>query len=144
LREAATVAGMPRRRSRPLPVSTWLLLLLPAAAAGFLGWRAMRGTDTPFPEAPELHTADYFENANSLRGNTYRVTGTVEDSLRWSADHGRLISVIVRNPDGSPGDPLPIAIPPSITDNVQAGQSFVFKLKVGEGGVLTAEAMAKN
>ncbi len=135
---------MPRRRSSPVPLTTWVLLVVPAAGAVYFGWRALRGPESPFPGVPELKSSDYFENANSLRGNTYQVTGTVEDNLRWSPDHGRLISVSVETADGSPGDPLPIAIPPSITENVQAGQSFVFKLKVGEGGVLTAEAMARH
>jgi hypothetical protein len=135
---------MPRRRSNGLSPITLLLIALPLIGVAFIGWKMSRGREATLEGVPELKTRDYFENANSLRGNTYQVTGTVEDSLRWVAGKGRLISVTVKNADGTAGDPLPIRIPPHITENIQTGQSFVFKVTVGEGGLLIADSLHKN
>src|SRR5690606_34122655 len=32
----------------------------------------------------------YIQDANSLRGNVYRIEGKVEETLRWTSDRGRL------------------------------------------------------
>jgi hypothetical protein len=135
---------MPRKRPSRFPIPTAILIALPVAAAVFFSWKFLRGKDAAYEGVPTLEVGDYYENANSLRGNTYQFTGTVEDNLRWVGGKGRVISVAVKRSDGSPGDPLPVRIPPDITDNIQNGQSFVFKVSVGEGGVLDAEAMRKN
>ncbi|MGI8604647.1 MAG: hypothetical protein ACR2OZ_16875 [Verrucomicrobiales bacterium] len=135
---------MRRRRPQRFPFATALLIAVPVAVAAIIAWKTFAGRTEQFGGVPELKIRDYFENANSLRGNTYQVRGTVEDSLRWVAGKGRLISVIAQNSDGTPADPLPIRVPPQITENIQTGQSFVFKVSVGDGGVLVAEKIRKN
>ncbi len=134
-----------RRRRRNSGISPVTLLLL--AALGVGGWFAYKkfapGRET-FAGTPDLVVADYFNNANSLRGNIYRLRATVDDSLRWSPGQGRLLSVVPKSADGISGDPVPVKIPASLNENIQAGQDFIFKVRVGEGGVLVAEEMKRS
>src|SRR5690606_4426307 len=48
------------------------------------------GTAGPRSAAP-LDLDRYITDANSLRGNVYRIEGKVEETLRWTSDRGRLI-----------------------------------------------------
>ena len=62
--------------------------------AAFLGSRFFITTSSqPFRTATPLDVATYLENANSLRGNVYRLQGEVLNSLGWSPTKGRLIAV---------------------------------------------------
>jgi hypothetical protein len=47
----------------------------------------------PYRTLQPLNVAGYLDNANSLRGNVYRVTGTIWNSLGWSPTAGRIFSV---------------------------------------------------
>ncbi|NNM29142.1 MAG: hypothetical protein HKO57_06450, partial [Akkermansiaceae bacterium] len=46
-----------------------------------------------FQEVAPLHVQEALENANSLRGNEYRVEGKVES--RWVRDTGEALSLLV-------------------------------------------------
>lgn len=85
----------------------------------------------------DLDIRAYLNNANSLRGNAYRVKGTVEEQLRWTPDRGRLISLEV---DGaSDVDPIPVLIPPDFSHvNIEKGGEFYFVIEVIDGGLLVA------
>ena len=87
-----------------------------------------------------MDVAAYLDNANSLRGNVYKVSGTVDAALAWSPADGRLFSVVA---DGGT-DMLPLLVPPEFNHiNVQKGQRFSFKIEVGDKGILKAEDMRK-
>jgi len=76
---------------------------------------------------------DYMGNSNSLRGNVYKIEGTVLQSLGWSPTDGRLFSVEV----GS--EVLPVRVPRDFNSvNIERGQRFNFKVEVGDSGVLKA------
>jgi hypothetical protein len=114
------------------------------AGGGWLVWRQLQAAKSPFSGVPPLAVADYYSNANSLRGNTYQVRAVVDDTLRFSPQSGRLISVVVKGDDGILGDPLPVQVPADLPENIQAGQEFIFKVSVGEGGLLTARELHKS
>jgi hypothetical protein len=81
------------------------------------------------------------ENADSLRGNVYKLTGTIDSELAWSPTQGRLFSVLA---DGSKTDVLPLLIPPELDRvNIQKDQKFYFKIVVGDKGILTASDLKK-
>ncbi|RFC48736.1 MAG: hypothetical protein DVB23_000429 [Verrucomicrobia bacterium] len=87
--------------------------------------------------ATEFSLRDYLDNANSLRGNTYRVDGTVEEQLRWTRDRGRLISLHV---DGtSEGSPVPILVPQDFSHvSIEKNTDLTFVAEVGDNGLLVA------
>lgn len=103
------------------------------------------GTDESTPRrtrvsANDLSVSDYLDNANSMRGNSYRVSGRVEEQLRWSADEGRLVSVVV----SGQGDaaPIPILVPRQFSHlNLEKGTSFSFVVEVRTNGILVATAV---
>lgn len=144
---------MPRRRNSGINLPQVIGLvggiafLLTAAAVVlylFLGGPA-GGENEPSSRrtrvsANELDVRDYLDNANSMRGNSYRVSGRVEDQLRWSAAAGRLISVVVTGQ--SEAAPIPILVPQKFSHlNLEKGTSFSFVIEVRDNGVLVATAV---
>lgn len=99
--------------------------------------------DDSFRTLPDLEPSAYLENANSLRGNTYKLSATIDHSLAWSSVTGRLFSVRVNN--GRETILLPMLIPPTLNDiNVQRGQNFLFKIEVVDKGLIRVLEMRKS
>lgn len=89
-------------------------------------------TTSPFP------AKEYLENANSLRGNTYRLEAVVEKTLEVSTDSGRLFSV------ESGADMLPLFVPNKLNGiNIERGQKFHFRVQINEKGLIVASDIRK-
>lgn len=113
-----------------------VLLLLIAGGGYFLG-----GSGAPYRTAPEFPVEEYLANSSSLRGNSYRLTGAVLNSIAWSQESGRLISV---EPTGS-DSPIPVVVPAELGEvNIQKGQRFHFLVEVREKGILYARDLTKS
>lgn len=130
------------RRARSSPKTGLLItalaatLALVAAGGYFLG-----GSKTPYRTSPEFPVEDYLASSVSLRGNTYRLTGEVLNSIAWSPDAGRLISVQPADSDS----PIPLVVPASLGDtNIQKAQRYHFLVEVRENGVLHAKSLTKS
>ena len=101
------------------------------------------GSGGKYSSAVPLSVAEYLKNANSLRGNVYRVSGTIEERLKWTPDRGRLISLDVEN--GATFSPLPVLIPQEFSHvNIDRGATMGFVVKVGRDGLLVAESVDGN
>ena len=139
---------------RPL----WIALILGALLLAIgVGVFVQSTGGEPYRTVPELDLADYLNNANSLQGNVYKVRGSISQALGYSREKGRLFSVQVsggnNNANGnnnggeesSNGAVLPILVPPSLSYlNLQKGQRYIFRLEVGDGGILKAQDMKKT
>src|SRR4051794_34053955 len=89
-------------------------LVLGAAMAG--GWLVYHQVSDPYRTLAPLDIPAYLDNANSLRGNTYKLSAVVQTQLAWSANQGRLYSFEV---EGN-GNLLPVLIPAQFNDvNIQ-------------------------
>lgn len=127
------------RRARSAPKITWLLGGLGIAAALVVAAQMLLG-GRPFRTAPEFPVEQYLGESAALRGNTYRITGRVLNSIAWSPSEGRLISV---QTTGSQS-PIPIVLPPELSEtNIQKEASFHFRVQVRENGILYATDIAK-
>lgn len=129
-----------RARSTPqvgLMVGALAVLLLVIALGGyFLG-----ATGTPYRTAPDFPVEEYLATSSSLRGNNYRLTGAVLNSIAWSPGSGRLISV---EPAGS-DSPIPVVIPAGLGEvNIQKGQRLHFLVEVRENGIVYAKDLTKS
>ena len=134
---------MPRRASSKVQ-PLWIVAVAAAAvlAVGLGILWGNQGGD-PFRTVPELPLQDYLSDARSLRGNTYKVKGVIYQSLGYSKNKGRLVSVEVGA--GTDGNMIPILIPPDLGYlNLQKGQLYVFRLEVGDAGILLARDMKKS
>lgn len=88
--------------------------------------------------ASELHVPTYIDNSRSLGGNVYRLRGTIEETLKWTPDRGRLVSVEAGSGGGS--DLLPMLIPETFAHiNIDRGATFDFVVRVDRDGLLIAE-----
>ncbi len=136
------------RRARSSTNPAWIaiacLLCLGLAGGGY--WMYSQISD-PFRTIPPLPVTAYLENSNSLRGNIYRVNGTISNQLGWSPATGRLYSIDVEDANGSSnssGEVLPLLIPAAFNStNLQKGQRFNFEVEVGERGILLAKNLRK-
>ncbi len=81
---------------------------------------------------------EYLENANSLRGNTYRLEAIVDKTLEVAPDSGRLISV------EASGDMLPVFVPTKLNGlNIERSQKFHFQVQVDARGLIVASDIRK-
>jgi hypothetical protein len=113
-------------------------LLLAAAGAYFL-----QKESNPYRTTELIKPSDYFENANSLRGNVYQVEGVILNALAQNPEKGRLFSISVTSE--SKKWPMPILIPAKLRQiNLQKNQSYRAKVKVDDAGILVAEEIQKS
>ena len=131
---------MPRRASSSVHPfwAAGVAVLVAAALAG--GWALYKTVSDPYRTLAPLDVPGYLDNANSLRGNVYKLNAAVHTQLAWTPKEGRLYSVEV---EGGV-DILPIMIPASFNSvNVQKGQRYFFKIEVGDKGVLRVQDIRK-
>ena len=132
---------MPRRassRSHPVSLVVALILLAVALGGGAYLWVTL---SDPYRTLTPIDIPTYLDNANSLRGNVYKFSGTIDSELAWSPTGGRLFSVLA---DGSKTDVVPLLIPPELNSiNIQKDQRYNFKIEVGDKGILTASDLKK-
>jgi hypothetical protein len=126
-----------RKKSSLQPL--WIIAALVLLAAAFLGSALFQSTgNDPFRTVAVLDIPAYLDNANSLRGNIYKVEGEVSNSLAWSPSSGRLISVDVKD------DTIPVLVTNEFNAiNIQKGQKFIFVIEVDENGVLKTKNLSK-
>lgn len=116
-------------------------LLFKLIAGGLLGSSDDKSTSKRSSgTASVLSLNTYRTNGNSLRGNVYRVDGRVEETLRWTADRGRLISFEAE--DGTETMPVPILVPEDFSDiNIERGTEMGMVVRVDRDGTLVAESI---
>jgi hypothetical protein len=128
---------MGRRASSSVNPAWFAIAAIVAVAALAGGWALKGRVADPFRALAPFPAAEYLQNSNSLRGNVYKVDGVVGEQLHYSKS-ARLISVEVG------GEPVSIIVPAELRDvNVQKGQHLIFKVEVGEKGVLKALGVKK-
>jgi hypothetical protein len=128
------------RRASSSSHPLWVFLAVGLALAAIGGGVLLYGRfSDPYRTMSSFPIQDYMENANSLRGNVYKLDGTVDKSLTWSASAGRLFSVQVNG-----NEVVPIVVPEEFNQiNIERGQHFIFKIEVGDKGVLLAKEVKK-
>jgi len=134
---------MSRRASStisPVWIAVLFILIIAAISCGYF---LVGSVNDPYRTLSPLSVSAYLENSNSLRGNSYKITGTVWNSLAWSPTTGRLFSIEIESGNGTP-DILPILIPSVFnSQNIQKGQRFIFKIEVDEKGILKVAGLKK-
>jgi hypothetical protein len=130
------------RRSKKSRLPLGIIIAIVLILAAFLGSRFfLTTTSQPFRTATPLDVQTYLENANSLRGNVYKLEGEVLNSLGWSASKGRLIAVGVDNGR----QVVPVLVTTDFSHiNIQRGQRFIFLLEVDDKGILRTKDMTKS
>jgi hypothetical protein len=130
---------MARKRKSP-PRAGWILGLVTVGILFFAAIYLLGSKDSnPARTTPPLDVDSYLANANSLRGNIYKLEGTVAESLAWSPDSGRLIAVQTEE------DIIPILVTPDFNSmNIQKEQRLEFILEVDEKGILRTRKVTKS
>jgi hypothetical protein len=128
-----------QKKSKGFPVWLIALLVLLAGGGAYFGLH-QGGGEASLRTTEELDPQVYYNNANSLRGNTYKVDVEIDSALGNSPSKGRLFSVMVKK-DAKGGNTapeiLPVLVPPELGSlTIQKGQHYIMKVKVVENGLL--------
>lgn len=92
-----------------------------------------------FAGLSELSLADFKQNANSLSGNEYRLTGKITEKLKWTPDAGQLISVSVDQGGNSGKGSIPVMVPANVDKvNLERGHTYTFKVEINREGLPVA------
>jgi len=112
--------------------------------AGVIGMLLAGRAKDPFAALSDLSVGDYRDNANSLRGNTYKLRGSIDERIdEWATEEGRLFKLLVG--EGSSSEPVVVFFPPDLnTHNIQRDQEYLMKVEVGEKGVLVVIDLQKT
>jgi hypothetical protein len=104
----------------------------------FGGGGSKKGGSKALGHASDLQVDTYIDNGNSLRGNVYKVSGRVEEILKYTPDRGRLITLEASG--SGEHSILPVLVPESFSSvNIDRGSEFTFVVRVDRGGILIAE-----
>ncbi len=127
------------RRKKSTISPLWLFLAVGLVLVAFVGSRFFLSTGSdPYRAIAALDVPAYMENANSLRGNTYKAEGEVSNLLAWSPTAGRLIAVDVEK------ETIPVLVTQEFNAiNIQKGQKFHFVLEVDPKGILKTKKLSQ-
>ncbi len=129
---------MARRASSATNPVWFLVAALLIVGAIAVGWWLKSRVSDPFRTLPVFPLSEYMENANSLRGNTYKLDGVIGDQLGYQPSN-RLFNVKVN------GQPIPVLVPVEFNHlDLRKEQRFQFKVEVADKGVLKAKDVRKE
>ena len=130
---------MPRRASstvHPLWIVAAVTVLIGSIVGGYFLYKIV---SDPYRTIAALDVAAYMDNANSLRGNIYKLDATISSQLAWTPTAGKLYSVEVDS-----GNVLPIMIPAQFNSvNLQKGQHYFLQIEVVDKGILKLRDLKK-
>ncbi len=94
--------------------------------------------------APEMRVREYLDSAEGLRGNFYKLSGKVEEMLKWSDSEGRLVSLDVSDSAGD-SSPVPVLVSTDFNSiNITRGEPMSFIVRVDRNGLLRAERILQE
>ena len=136
---------MPRQK-KSKGLSSWAIpavVVLIALAAYFSLHQG--SADASLRTVQDLDPDLYYQDANSLRGITYKINATIDSSLGNSPFTGRLFSVDLNQAvSGAPPAILPVLIPLNLGSlTIQKGQHYLMKVKVVDNGMLEVQEAIK-
>lgn len=113
-----------------------------AAVAGGSALVLTRSGD-PMRAVSQLDIADYVARGDSMGGTEWKITGVIEAKLRWTPDHGQLVSVLVEQ--GNLKESLPILVPQEFKDvNINVGDRFTIRVYVPGKAPLEARQIERS
>lgn len=100
-------------------------------------------SDNSMRSVSELDITDYITSGNSMGGTVWRVTGTIDEKLRWTRERGQVVSVYIEQ--GATKESLPIIVPKKFKDlSINVGDRFTFKVEVAEKQFLVARELVRS
>ncbi|MBE2203882.1 MAG: hypothetical protein IAE94_06070 [Chthoniobacterales bacterium] len=126
------------RRSKKTSKS-WILLLAGALFTSVAAYFVLAHLGAPYRTLQPLPVAAYVQNSLSLQGNTYRLSGQIENQMLWDKGFGRVVSILTS--EGL----VAVVFPNTVrADNLQRGQKIIARAEVGDKGILKIEEFSKE
>lgn len=119
-------------------LAVYIIIAIAVAGALIGGYLIINKRAQHFSNLSELSVKDFKNNANSLSGNEYRLTGEISEKLKWTSDHGQVVSLSVDQGENGSGT-IPILVPAGIDKvNLERGHSYTFKIEINRQGLPVA------
>jgi hypothetical protein len=129
---------MARRASSTIKPIWVLVAVVGLTALIAVGWWLKSRVGDPYRTLPVFPVSEYMQNADSLRGNTYKVEGVIGKQLKYTTE-ARLFEVLVG------GEPISILVPSEFNSlDLRPEGRFQFKIEVAEKGILRAKDVRKE
>lgn len=130
---------MPRKsHSQSNNIPSYILIGILVIALIYVGKAFLLKRSEHFADITELSVSEFKSNANSLSGNTYRISGQISEKLKWTSNKGQLLSLTVEKGENGAGV-IPIMVPASNTTNLERGQRYIFKVQINREGLPIAD-----
>lgn len=134
---------MTRSAKKTAGAKGFVFFTLAAVILGLSGYFIADQSGDPYRTVAVLDVRLFLENSNSLRGNNYKIEGTILNCLGWSTTRGRMFSIEVR--DSMEIHVLPVVVPAELNKiNIQRGQKFLFHVTVDDQGFLRISELRKK
>lgn len=128
-----------RARKGVEPVQIIIIVAIVLAVGGLVFFMANRSSDK-FADLTPLPVGEYMDNANSLSGNVYKMTGIVTKKERYTEKNGQMIIVEVE--DGGAVFDLPVYVPVELYGtNIDRGDSITSKVEVRSLGMIALQEL---
>ncbi|MGJ8633522.1 MAG: hypothetical protein ACSHX7_06340 [Luteolibacter sp.] len=133
---------MARRASSSTNPVMIIGIVAAVVALFFAGKFFLTKKSSSFGDTSSLTVQDLLDNGNSLRGSEYVVEGSIDEKLRWTPNHGQIVSLRVETPTGD--EIIPIRIPDDLkTNNIEREQRYAFKVEFEQGGIPVATGISR-
>lgn len=113
-----------------------------AAVGGYMMFSGKRSDN--FDKITKLDPAEYLSNSTSLQGNTYQITATINERLKYT-ESGRLYSMTAKSDKGGPPVDVAVLFPATYaTETIQTGQEMTLKVEVDLSGLLRVTELKRS
>ena len=131
-----------RARQGVNPAQIGIIAVIVAAIVGGIAF-ALTRTGDPMRAVSELDITDYVTRGDSMAGTEWKITGVIEEKLRWTPDQGQLVSVLVEQ--GNLREVLPVLIPPDFKEiKINIGDRFTILVHVPGKDPLEARQIERS
>ncbi|MFT4550909.1 MAG: hypothetical protein ACI8XO_005022 [Verrucomicrobiales bacterium] len=126
---------MARRARKGVESAQIIIIVVVVIALAAAAYFVTNRSKDPFAGLNPLPVGEYMNNANSLSGNVYRLSGTVSVKERYTENSGQMIYVEVQTPTG-PLD-IPVIVPVELYGtNIDRGDAIESKVEVRTRGII--------
>ena len=111
------------------------------ALLGVILFFVQRTLNDPLRTLRQFPVGEYYENHSSLEGTRFKARLKAVNQIGWKEEMGRLIVFHA----GDNADPVVVLIEPAYDKlSFEPGETYAAEVRVGEGGLLTANHLRKE
>ena len=134
---------MARRARQGVNITQIAVIAIVLVAVGLGLLFALSRSGDSMRSVSELQIDQYIQRGDSMGGTVWRLTGSIDEKIRWTPNDGQLVSVLIEQ--GGLRESLPVLVPPEFNEvSINVGDRFTIKVEVGEKHLLIARDLVRS